>query len=76
MFFIGQNTDYAISLEGSHKLKEIFYIHAEAYEAGELKHGALALVTDEMPVIFISSVDHIHDKMASNIKEVRNFGKK
>lgn len=71
IFFIGRNTDYAISLEGSHKLKEISYIHAEAYEAGELKHGALALVTSEMPVVCISTITHVHDKMASNIKEVQ-----
>lgn len=71
MFFIGRLWDYPIALEGSHKLKEISYIHAEAYEAGELKHGALALVTSETPVICLSSIAAIADKMASNIMEVK-----
>lgn len=71
MFFIGRNSDYPICLEGSHKLKEISYIHAEAYEAGELKHGALALVTNNMPVICLMTVQHIYEKMISNITEVQ-----
>lgn len=71
MFFIGRNSDYPICLEGSHKLKEISYIHAEAYEAGELKHGALALVTHNMPVVCVMTVQHIYEKMISNITEVQ-----
>lgn len=74
MFFIGRLWDYPIALEGSHKLKEISYIHAEAYEAGELKHGALALVTSNTPVICVSSIPGIADKMASNMMEVKARG--
>ncbi len=71
MFFIGRLTDYPIALEGSHKLKEISYIHAEAYEAGELKHGALALLREGIPVICLSTIESIYEKMKSNIKEVQ-----
>ncbi|MBM7616218.1 glutamine--fructose-6-phosphate transaminase (isomerizing) [Alkaliphilus hydrothermalis] len=71
MFYIGRNSDFPICLEGSHKLKEISYIHAEAYEAGELKHGALALVTEDVPVICLSTIEHVFDKMVSNITEVQ-----
>ena len=71
IFFIGRGLDWAIALEGSLKLKEISYIHAEAYAAGELKHGTLALVTDETPVIAICVQDATYDKIASNIKEVK-----
>ena len=71
IFFIGRGLDWAIALEGSLKLKEISYIHAEAYAAGELKHGTLALVTDETPVIAICVQESTYDKIASNIKEVK-----
>ena len=71
IFFIGRGFDWAIALEGSLKLKEISYIHAEAYAAGELKHGTLALVTAETPVIAICVQESTYDKTASNIKEVK-----
>jgi glucosamine--fructose-6-phosphate aminotransferase (isomerizing) len=71
IFFIGRGFDWAIALEGSLKLKEISYIHAEAYAAGELKHGTLALVTEETPVIAICVQESTYDKTASNIKEVK-----
>ena len=71
IFFIGRGLDWAIALEGSLKLKEISYIHAEAYAAGELKHGTLALVTEETPVIAICVQEGTYDKTASNIKEVK-----
>ena len=71
IFFIGRGFDWAIALEGSLKLKEISYIHAEAYAAGELKHGTLALVTADTPVIAICVQESTYDKTASNIKEVK-----
>lgn len=71
IFFIGRGLDWAIALEGSLKLKEISYIHAEAYAAGELKHGTLALVTEKTPVIAICVQESTYDKTASNIKEVK-----
>lgn len=71
IFFIGRGLDWSIALEGSLKLKEISYIHAEAYAAGELKHGTLALVTEQTPVIAICVQESTYDKTASNIKEVK-----
>ena len=71
IFFIGRGLDWAIALEGSLKLKEISYIHAEAYAAGELKHGTLALVTEQTPVVAICVQESTYDKTASNIKEVK-----
>lgn len=73
-FFIGRGMDYAFSLEGALKLKEISYIHAEAYAAGELKHGTIALITDGMPVIAIATQKHILAKTLSNIREVKARG--
>ena len=73
-FFIGRGLDYAFSLEGALKLKEISYIHAEAYAAGELKHGTIALITDGVPVIAIATQDHIFAKTISNIREVKARG--
>jgi glucosamine--fructose-6-phosphate aminotransferase (isomerizing) len=70
-FFIGRGLDYAVALEGSLKLKEISYIHAEAYAAGELKHGTLALITENIPVIALATQPELHEKMWSNIKEVK-----
>ncbi|QSO48033.1 glutamine--fructose-6-phosphate transaminase (isomerizing) [Alicyclobacillus mengziensis] len=70
-FFIGRGLDYAVSLEGALKLKEISYIHAEAYAAGELKHGTLALITDGVPVIALATQTHLYEKTLSNIKEVK-----
>jgi len=69
-FFIGRGMDYAVSMEGSLKLKEISYIHAEAYAAGELKHGTLALIEPETPVIALVTQDHVYEKTVSNIEEV------
>ena len=71
MFFIGRSLDYAAVLEGALKLKEISYIHAEAYAAGELKHGTLALITEGMPVIAVSTQLEVMEKTISNIQEVR-----
>ncbi len=71
IFFIGRGFDWAIAQEGSLKLKEISYIHAEAYAAGELKHGTLALITEKTPVIAICEQESTYDKTASNIKEVK-----
>ncbi|TCS78637.1 glutamine--fructose-6-phosphate transaminase (isomerizing) [Tepidibacillus fermentans] len=70
LFFIGRSLDYAVSLEGSLKLKEISYIHSEAYPAGELKHGTLALITNDVPVIALATQEDVYEKMVSNIKEV------
>jgi len=73
-FFIGRGLDYAVALEGALKLKEISYVHAEAYAAGELKHGTLALIEKGVPVIAIVTQDELQDKMISNIKEVKARG--
>ncbi|MGE5372446.1 MAG: glutamine--fructose-6-phosphate transaminase (isomerizing) [Solirubrobacterales bacterium] len=73
-FFLGRGLDYAVGLEGALKLKEISYIHAEAYAAGELKHGTLALIVDGVPVISLVTQDGLVDKMISNIKEVKARG--
>lgn len=74
VFFIGRNIDYAASLEASLKLKEISYIHSEAFAAGELKHGTISLIFEGTPVIAISSVDFLRDKLMSNVKEVEARG--
>lgn len=71
LFFIGRGLDYALSCEGSIKLKEISYIHSEAYAAGELKHGTLSLVTKGVPVVALATQEHVYSKMISNIREVR-----
>lgn len=73
-FFIGRGNDYALSLEGALKLKEISYIHAEAYAAGELKHGTIALITEGVPVIAIATQRKVLSKMLSNIQEVTARG--
>jgi len=72
--FLGRGLHYPIALEGALKLKEISYIHAEAYPAGELKHGPLALVTSEMPVVTIAPNDTLLEKLKSNLQEVRARG--
>ena len=72
--FLGRGVHYPIALEGALKLKEISYIHAEAYPAGELKHGPLALVDDQMPVVVIAPNDSLLEKVKSNIQEVRARG--
>lgn len=70
-FFIGRNINYPVALEGALKLKEISYIHAEGYAAGELKHGPLALISKDVPVVAIAPHGHTYDKILSNIKEVK-----
>ncbi|MEE0252672.1 MAG: glutamine--fructose-6-phosphate transaminase (isomerizing) [Acutalibacteraceae bacterium] len=74
IFFIGRNIDYALSLEGSLKLKEISYIHSEAYAAGELKHGSISLIEDGTLVVSLATYEALFDKMMSNIKEVKARG--
>lgn len=74
IFFIGRGIDYALSLEGSLKLKEISYIHSEAYPAGELKHGTISLIEKNTPVIAIVTDENIYEKTISNIKEVVSRG--
>lgn len=74
LFFLGRGLDYAVALEGSLKLKEITYIHSEAYAAGELKHGTLALIEEGVPVISLATQEAIYDKMVSNIIEVKARG--
>lgn len=74
IFYIGRGLDYALSMEGSLKLKEISYIHSEAYPAGELKHGPIALVCKGMPIIAVATQRELYDKTVSNIKEVKSRG--
>lgn len=74
MYFIGRNVDYAASLEASLKLKEISYIHSEAYTGGELKHGPISLIEDGTLVIAISTYEKLFDKMMSNVREVKARG--
>ena len=74
VFFIGRNLDYAASMEGSLKLKEISYLHSEAYAAGELKHGTIALIEKGRPVVALACYVTLFDKMMSNIKEVKARG--
>ena len=72
--FLGRGIQYPIAMEGALKLKEISYIHAEAYPAGELKHGPLALVDDDMPVVAVAPNDQLLEKLKSNLEEVRSRG--
>lgn len=76
VFMIGRGLDYSILLEGSLKLKEVSYIHSEAYASGELKHGTIALITSETPVIAVVTQDKLKSKELSNIKEVQSRGAK
>ncbi len=76
LFFLGRNIDYSLSLEGSLKLKEISYIHSEAYAAGELKHGTISLVVEGTPVVAIATQDDVFEKTISNIQEVKSRGAK
>src|SRR3990167_9007166 len=69
--FLGRGINFPTALEGSHKLKEISYIHSEAYPAGEMKHGVNALLSPEFPVFGIMTKNQLYDKMRSNIEEVR-----
>lgn len=74
VFFIGRNLDYAMSLEGSLKLKEISYVHSDAYAAGELKHGTISLIEDGTLVVALATQKRLFEKMASNMKEVKARG--
>ena len=73
-FFIGRGFDYALSLEGSLKLKEISYVHSDAYAAGELKHGTISLITDGVPVIALATQKQVYEKTISNAKENKSRG--
>jgi glucosamine--fructose-6-phosphate aminotransferase (isomerizing) len=74
LFFIGRNTDWASALEGALKMKEISYIHAESYAAGELKHGTIALIEEGTPVVAVCCNEALEDKTISNIVEVKARG--
>ncbi len=74
LFFMGRGIDYALSLEGSLKLKEISYIHSEACAAGELKHGPISLIVDGMPVLALACQDDVFEKTISNVREVKSRG--
>jgi glucosamine--fructose-6-phosphate aminotransferase (isomerizing) len=76
IFFIGRNIDYAIALEGSLKLKEISYIHSEAYAGGELKHGTISLIEEDTLVVAISNCERLNDKIISNVEQVISRGAK
>jgi len=70
--YLGRHMNYPIALEGALKLKEISYIHAEGYAAGEMKHGPIALIDKDMPVVAIIPRDHVMEKMLSNVQEVKS----
>src|SRR5256885_10276174 len=72
--YLGRGINYPIALEGALKLKEISYIHAEGYPAGEMKHGPIALIDERMPVVTIAPHDHVFEKMIGNIQEVKARG--
>jgi glucosamine--fructose-6-phosphate aminotransferase (isomerizing) len=72
--FLGRGINYPIALEGALKLKEISYIHAEGYPAGEMKHGPIALIDERMPVVVIATADHVYEKMLGNIQEAKARG--
>lgn len=74
IYFIGRGIDYALCMEGSLKLKEISYIHSEAYAAGELKHGTISLISEGTPVIVVATSDELYLKTISNAKEVKARG--
>ena len=72
--YLGRGINYPIALEGALKLKEISYIHAEGYPAGEMKHGPIALIDEHMPVVAIAPQDRVYDKMISQIEQVKARG--
>ena len=76
VLYLGRGTNYPLALEGALKLKELSYIHAEGYAAGELKHGPIALIDEDMPVIVIAPTDHVFEKTVSNMQEVAARGGK
>ena len=69
--YLGRGYNYPVALEGALKLKELSYIHAEGYPAAEMKHGPIALIDEDMPVVFIATQDRIYEKIVSNIQEVK-----
>jgi len=72
--FLGRGINYPIALEGALKLKEISYIHAEGYPAGEMKHGPIALIDEQMPIVAIAPNDHVFEKMIGNVQEAKARG--
>lgn len=72
--YLGRGINYPVALEGALKLKEISYIHAEGYPAGEMKHGPIALIDEELPVVVLAPVDNLHRKILSNVQEVKSRG--
>ena len=74
VLYLGRGNSYPLALEGALKLKEISYIHAEGYAAGEMKHGPIALVDDELPVVALMPRDSTYEKMLSNVEEIRARG--
>ena len=74
VFFIGRNFDYAVAMEASLKLKEISYMHSEAYAAGELKHGTISLIEEGTPVVALATNQRLYEKIMSNVKEVTARG--
>ena len=72
--YLGRGINYPIALEGALKLKEISYIHAEGYPAGEMKHGPIALIDERMPIVAIAPADHVYEKMLGNIQEAKARG--
>jgi glucosamine--fructose-6-phosphate aminotransferase (isomerizing) len=74
ILYLGRGINYPVALEGALKMKELAYIHAEGYPAGEMKHGPIALIEDGVPVIFLATVDGLHEKVLSNIEEVKARG--
>jgi glutamine---fructose-6-phosphate transaminase (isomerizing) len=76
VLYLGRGTSYPLALEGALKLKEISYIHAEGYAAGEMKHGPIALIDDQVPIIVLAPPDDLFEKTASNVQEVMARGGK
>jgi len=72
--YLGRGANFPVALEGALKLKEISYIHAEGYPAAEMKHGPIALIDDDMPVVFIAPKDSVYPKVVSNLEEVKTRG--
>jgi glucosamine--fructose-6-phosphate aminotransferase (isomerizing) len=74
VLYLGRGINYPVALEGALKLKEISYIHAEGYPAAEMKHGPIALIDQDMPVVFVAPDDHVYRKVRSNMQDVRARG--
>ena len=74
VLYVGRGMNFPLAMEGALKLKEISYIHAEGYAAGEMKHGPIALIDENMPVVALATHDHVFEKMQGNIQEVKARG--